>query len=73
MASAELEADERLLRDLAGAADVDSKISGSGAGDDAHGGVLKLAWGVLLSQYGPEHAAGEGVFGLAGCETRCHA
>lgn len=56
--TAELEADERLLRDLAGCADVDSKISGSGAGEDAHGSVLKLAWGVLLSQYGPEHVAG---------------
>ncbi|KAL4457392.1 hypothetical protein ABPG75_012257 [Micractinium tetrahymenae] len=58
---AELEADERLLRDLAGAAELDSKISGGGAGDDAHGAVLKLAWGVLLSQYGPEHVAGRAV------------
>ncbi|KAL4441042.1 hypothetical protein ABPG77_010473 [Micractinium sp. CCAP 211/92] len=58
---AELEADERLLRDLAGSADVDSKIGGSGAGEDAHGSVLKLAWGVLLSQYGPEHVAGRAV------------
>lgn len=30
-----------------------------GAAEDQHWAVLKLAWGVLLSQYGPDTAAGK--------------
>lgn len=55
---AELEADERLLRELAASKELDTKLGGGGGPEDAHGAVLKLAWGVLLSQYGPESAAG---------------
>ena len=60
---AEGEADERLLRELASNRELDQKISGlncGGGAEDAHCAALKLAWGVLLSQYGAESAAGEG-------------
>lgn len=33
--------------------------AGGGSREDQHGAVVKLAWGVLLSQYGPESAAGQ--------------
>ena len=56
---ADAEADERALRELAGAQDLGQKIGGGGTLDDPHWAVLKLGWGVLLSQYGAEHAARE--------------
>ena len=66
-APADAEADERQLRELAACAELDGKLGG-GAGDDPYAAVLKLAWGVLLSQYGPEHAAGGwGACVLTGC------
>ena len=111
------EADERLLRELAAAKDLDAKIGelaqgvavwfasslfmqntamggptptstcllfcdsrpflsvilsnpagNGGSAEDQHWAVLKLAWGVLLSQYGPESAAGETC-----CAVLCYA
>ena len=66
-------ADERLLRELAGNRELNEKMSGLGSGggggiggEDAHCAILKLAWGVLLSQYGGESAAGEAELGWAG-------
>lgn len=56
---ADAEADEHALRSVAASPELDAKLGGSAA-DDPHGAVLKLAWGVLLSQYGPESAAGRG-------------
>ena len=73
---ADAEADEHALRSVAASPELDAKLGGSAA-DDPHGAVLKLAWGVLLSQYGPESAAGRGGGGwvpaswLGGCRTAC--
>lgn len=55
---ADEEADERALRELASSQELDQKIGGGGGTtDEPHGAVLKLAWGVLLSQYGTEQQA----------------
>lgn len=46
--------------------------AGGGSREDQHGAVVKLAWGVLLSQYGPESAAGQlGVLRRCGLLRGC--
>lgn len=55
---ADVEVDERLLRELAASKELDAKLGSGGSAEDAHGAALKLAWGVLLSQYGPDISAG---------------
>eukprot|EP00887_Chlorella_sp_A99_P002898 scaffold6.g2898.t1 len=63
----EREADEAGLRALAGSRDADARL---GAEDDVpHCRLLRLAWGVLLSQWGPEAAAERGAaLVAAACE-----
>lgn len=83
---ADLEADERLLRELAASQELDAKLGGGGGAngsalcggasgahggaEEPHGAVLRLAWGVLLSQYGPESAAGEWESHVCKCRLR---
>ena len=35
-----------------------AKLEGSGAPDDGYHALLRLAWGLLLAQHGPESAVG---------------
>ncbi len=36
-----------------------AKLEGPGAPDDGYHALLRLAWGLLLAQHGPESAAGQ--------------